>query len=80
MWSEFIGREIRVIRATHPGYEGIRGIVEDETKNTLVIRGKKRYVVPKKGCVFAVRFDGKEIKIDGLKIVFRPEDRIRKIR
>ena len=56
---------------------GIEGFILNETQKTLVIEtqdGTK--MIPKKDCVFDIYFD-KWVKIEGNKILLRPEDRIK---
>ena len=80
--SEFIGLRVRVLMSSHPTLTGIEGEIVDETKNTVVIRtekGDKR--IPKHTSVLLIFFpDGNQVKIDGAKIVGRPEERIKKAR
>ncbi len=80
---ELIGLRAKVEQSLSLPYEGISGTVVDETKNTLVLSGRKgeEKRVPKKGCVFSfVLPDGKNVRLDGGKIAFRPYDRPKKIR
>ncbi|MCI4434149.1 MAG: ribonuclease P protein subunit [Thermoplasmata archaeon] len=46
-WINLIGKEASVIESSNPNLLGISGKIIDETKNTIVIEGKKRWVVPK---------------------------------
>ena len=79
MRSEFIGLDVEVLSA--PCYSGMTGVVVDETKNTFTIdsAGTER-MVPKPGNEFRFTYEGKNIDIIGSKIVYRPEDRIKKVR
>lgn len=75
--QEFIGMDALVASSGHPGYLGISGKVVDETRGTIHIdtdSGVK--IIPKSGNAFQI--NGREI--DGRDIMFRPEDRIKKIR
>jgi ribonuclease P protein subunit POP4 len=77
MKGEFIGRLAHIVAHTDPSLVGIKGNIIDETKNMLIIEGphgKKR--VAKNHSTFVI--DG--VTINGADIVFRPEDRIRKIK
>ena len=79
MRTEFIGLEAEVLSA--PCYKGISGTVLDETKNVFVIgSAEKARMVPKKGNEFAFTYNEKIIVIKGSEILYRPEDRIKKIR
>ena len=78
--GELIGLHARVVMSSHPGLIGTEGKIIDETKNLLILRtqrGDKK--IPKNTSVFLITFpDGNEVKVDGIKILGRPEDRIRK--
>jgi ribonuclease P protein subunit POP4 len=75
---EFIGLEVAVVAASDPTQIGVRGRVVDETRNTITIdvNGVEK-VVQKRGAVFRFEVDG-EVDIDGERILFRPEDRIKR--
>ncbi len=79
--GDFIGLQMEVIKSTHSGYVGIKGIVVDETKNMLAIRHKgKLKWVPKTVCIFALTLpSGEVVMVDGKLISHRPEDRIKAI-
>ncbi|MCK4614121.1 MAG: ribonuclease P protein subunit [Thermoplasmata archaeon] len=75
--QEFIGMDLMVKTSRHPDYLRMKGKVVDETKSTFrvsTISGVK--MIPKAGNVFIL--NGKEVV--GRRIVFRPENRIKKIR
>jgi ribonuclease P protein subunit POP4 len=78
---ELIGLQVEVVRSSHPGYIGIRGIVIDETQKMLVIsNGSSRKAVPKQTNVFQFTLpDGTIVEVDGKVIVGRPEDRVKRI-
>ena len=79
MRGELIGAYAEVISA--PCYEGINGIVIDETKNTFIIgsAGTEK-MVPKHGNEFAFTYEGSRFVIKGSEVLHRPEDRIKKVR
>jgi ribonuclease P protein subunit POP4 len=79
MRTEFIGMEVEVLSASC--YEGIKGVVMDETKNTFIIgsAGTEK-MVPKKSNEFAFTYEGKRFVIKGSEVLHRPEDRIKKVR
>jgi len=75
--QEFIGLSVKIIECTDKSLEGIEGIIIDETKNMLVIEtGGKIKKVAKDIAKFEI--NGKIV--DGKKIKYKPEDRIRKIK
>jgi ribonuclease P protein subunit POP4 len=80
---ELIGLKASVMDSLSLPYKGTAGLVVDETKHTLVLRGtdgvERR--VPKKGCVFSFALPGGiRERLDGAKIAFRPYDRPKKLR
>ena len=79
---ELIGLNAKVAESSSLPHKGIKGLVVDETKNTLVIlAGKEEKIVPKKGRVFLFTLPSKEkVRLEGDKIAFRPYDRPKKLR
>ncbi|NOY11904.1 MAG: ribonuclease P protein subunit [Archaeoglobi archaeon] len=76
---DWIGLRVEVMESPNPCEVGLKGVVVDETMNTLRIeteRGVK--VVAKMHRVFAVEIDGRRYRVDGRLIAFRPEERIMK--
>jgi ribonuclease P protein subunit POP4 len=79
--DEFIGLKVKILECTDPTWNGKSGLVLDETKNTFLIEIKnKKKMIAKKTAKFEFTINGEKISITGEKIVFRPEDRIKKIR
>ncbi len=77
--NELIGLKVKVLRSLDKKQSGIKGVVVDETKNTLLIEtenGRKRVV--KKISVFRFYPGRKSYRVDGNEINFRPQDRIEK--
>ncbi|RLF25083.1 MAG: ribonuclease P protein subunit [Thermoprotei archaeon] len=80
---ELIGLYVRVIDSRNKYLIGLRGVVIDETRNTLVLSTDKGVkIVPKAVCSFEFRLpSGLLVRVEGRLLVGRPEDRIkRKIR
>ncbi len=77
---ELIGLQVAILRSPDPSLVGVRGLVVDETRNTLVVEaGGREKRVPKEGARF--RFDVQGgVEVDGDEILFRPEDRTKKAR
>lgn len=76
--SEFLGRLVEVTVASDPTNR-VSGTVVDETLRTLVIRTNgDRLRIQKRGSRF--HFPQEGVSIDGDRIGFRPEDRIKKVR
>ena len=79
--DEFIGLHVKILKCTDPNLKGLNGLIVDETKNTFQIKtsqGNKK--IAKKTAIFEFESDDKKIIIDGKKIAYRPEDRIKKVR
>lgn len=77
---ELIGLQAKVVQSPHPSFQGLEGRVVDETRNTLTLEvcGKEK-VVPKEGPVFSFTLpSGKQVRVEGMVLVGRPEDRIKK--
>ena len=76
---ELIGLTVRVSAATNSEIKGIRGTVVDETKNTLsLLSSRGTLMVPKNIATF--RFDlpdGRQVDVDGTRLVARPEARLK---
>ena len=76
---ELIGLAVEVADSTNKFQIGIKGIVVDETKNTLTIEteiGLKK--IQKKGAIFIFKIpNGKKVKVNGIKIITRPEERVK---
>ncbi|MBN2202598.1 MAG: ribonuclease P protein component 1 [Candidatus Aenigmarchaeota archaeon] len=76
---ELIGLDVEVFESTNKTNKGKSGVVVDETKNMLTIEtcdGPKR--IQKKGTQFIFKIpDGKRVKVDGKRIIAKPEDRIK---
>lgn len=77
----FIGRKLVGVRSRHPPYEKVRGMIVNETMKTVTVDTEGREILlPKAGNLFGMDFDGKTIWIEGRRILYRPEDRIKKVK
>ena len=79
--SELIGLEVEVVEASNKSLVGLKGLIVDETKNTLSIEGEgflKKVI--KSQVIINILFQGQTFQIDGKVLVGRPEDRLKKIR
>ncbi len=77
--EEYIGASIEIIESSDKKYENIHGKVVDETKNTFKIENHRERIVPKKGCLFNIAINDSWKTIKGEDIMYRPEDRIKKL-
>jgi ribonuclease P protein subunit POP4 len=79
--EELIGLRVKILECTDPTWIGQSGLILDETKNTFLIEiENKKKIIAKKTAKFEFILNGEKINIIGEKIIFRPEDRIKKIR
>ena len=79
--DEFIGLHVKIADCSDPSWKGQNGLIVDETKYTFLIEiDDKQKMIAKKTAIFKFDIDGKKIIIDGSKIMYRPEDRIKKVR
>tara|TARA_B100001750_G_C15494392_1_gene593241 strand:+ start:1283 stop:1525 length:243 start_codon:yes stop_codon:yes gene_type:complete len=74
---EFIGEYIEVTDHSDPSLCGMSGTVVDETRETLIIRsnGTKKIISKRPG-----KFAFKDGELNGAKIAYRPQDRIKKVK
>jgi ribonuclease P protein subunit POP4 len=82
IYHTFIGLPVEVVQSSMKSVVGMRGKVIDETKNMLVIeteRGEKK--IQKVSSVFRFTLEsGETVDIEGKKIMFRPEERAKKVK
>ena len=79
--EELIGLSVTIKECKDPSWIGKSGLILDETKNTFLIEiDDKKKIIAKKTAIFEFDYSGKKITLDGSKIAFRPEDRIKKVR
>ncbi len=79
--TDLIGLECTVVKSACADMAGVGGIVERETKNTLMLRGRdmRARTVAKSMCTFEFKCNGEKLgNLDGKKICSRPEDRPKK--
>jgi len=74
---EFIGLETRVY-SKDKNKQKINGKVVDETKNLMLIeKNGEIKKIPKKEAMFEFKIGKKTVKVDGKKILFKPEQRLK---
>lgn len=89
IYHTLIGLETVVSDSTNPDMIDIKGVVVDETRNTLVIdphAGKRFFhrkpsdkIIPKSHTSFIFRLpNGSRVKVNGDLLIARPEDRVAK--
>jgi ribonuclease P protein subunit POP4 len=72
---ELIGLEAEVTASLNRSLEGAKGKVMMETKNTITVGTR---TVPKEGTSFIFTLGGRRVRVDGSRLVARPEERIKK--
>jgi ribonuclease P protein subunit POP4 len=79
--DELIGRTVSIIECTDPSWVHQTGIIIDETQQTFLIEiEKKQKRIAKQTATFAFEYHGKKTIVKGSRLVYRPEDRIKKTR
>ena len=83
LMGELIGTKVEIIKSTRRELIGTYGDIVDETMNTFTIKCKaggreNEIVIPKKFCVFRFHRKNEYVDVDGKRLMFRPEDRIKK--
>jgi len=75
--KEYIGKKVEVTESNQRSVEGITGKIVDETKNTFKLSDGK--ILPKQGNMFKIKINENEMILNGVKLTYRPEDRIKKL-
>jgi ribonuclease P protein subunit POP4 len=79
--DELIGLQVKIKDCTDPNWKGKKGLIIDETKNTFLIEiNNKKKMIAKKTARFEFEINDKKVTLKGSKLVYRPENRIKKIR
>ena len=73
---EFIGSEIEITDSKNKSLIGLKGKIEDETKNMFILDNGKKII--KSESSFKIEIGGKNIEIKGSLLVGKPEDRTKK--
>lgn len=70
------------MRSEDPTLLGVAGRVVDETLNTFVLErpDSTEIQVAKAPCAFAFETSDGPVRVEGARIRYRPEDRIKKVR
>jgi RNase P/RNase MRP subunit p29 len=79
--DELIGRKVKIKKSTDPNWTGKTGIIIDETKNTFLIeKNGEQKRIAKNIASFEFEYLGKKTIVEGTRLTYRPEDRIKKAR
>jgi len=76
--EELIGIRMEIINARNISLIGTKGKIIDETKNTIIVKTKnKEKILLKNEITFIIEKNNQRLKIDGKKIIGKPEKRIK---
>ncbi len=79
--DELIGRTVIITECTDPSWVHQTGLIIDETQQTFLIEIEKKHKrIAKQTATFAFEYHGKKTIVKGSRLVYRPEDRIKKTR
>ena len=79
--DELIGRPVIIIECTDPTWVNQSGIIIDETQHTFLIETKeKQKRIAKQTATFAFEYQGRKTIVKGTRLMYRPEERIKKTR
>jgi RNase P/RNase MRP subunit p29 len=79
--EELIGLHVKIKECKDPSWIGKSGLITNETKNTFYLEiDEKQKMIAKNIAIFEFNDGEKKITLDGSKIAYRPEDRIKKTR
>lgn len=79
--DELIGKKVTIIKCTDSSWINQSGIIIDETKNTFLIEiGNQKKRIAKNIAIFEFEYNHKKTIIEGIRLLYRPEDRIKKAR
>jgi ribonuclease P protein subunit POP4 len=79
--DELIGRPVTIIECTDPTWVNQTGIIIDETQHTFLIETKtKQKRIAKQTATFAFEYQGRKTIVKGTRLMYRPEERIKKTR
>ncbi len=76
--KELIGLPIEILEAKNKSLIGIKGIIIDETRNTITIKNHSVKKIIKNQVILKIKFNKKIIEIDGKLLLNKPEERIKK--
>lgn len=81
VYHELIGLYAVVVDHTDRTLSGRRGVVVDETMNTITIdEGGKHIKIPKLGSRIIFKLPDKDVEVLGEMLIGRPEDRVKRYR
>jgi ribonuclease P protein subunit POP4 len=79
--EELIGLPVNIHNCMDPNWNNKKGIIIDETKNTFLIKYKNKIKrIAKNIAIFEFENNKNKYYLNGSKILYKPEERIKKTR
>ncbi|MBN1861949.1 MAG: ribonuclease P protein subunit [Candidatus Thermoplasmatota archaeon] len=79
--DELIGRTVTILECTDPAWVNQTGVIIDETQHTFLIEIQNKHKrIAKQTATFAFEYHDTKTIVKGTRLVYRPEDRIKKTR
>jgi ribonuclease P protein subunit POP4 len=76
---ELIGLDTRISGGSNKSQKRIKGIITDETRNTLTLNQKGvNKIIAKGEASFIFNLGGTLVEVEGRDLIGRPEDRVKK--
>ena len=79
--AELIGKEVEIVKAKNKILNNMKGKIIDETRNMIMVQtdsGIKKVI--KDQASFRIKSEKELVEIEGIKLVNRPEDRLKRVR
>ena len=79
--DELMGRTVTIKQCNDPNWINVSGKIIDETKNTFLLEiGNQQKIIAKNIAIFEFEYDKEKVLIEGSRLLYRSEDRIKKAR
>ena len=79
--DEIVGRNVTIKECTDPNWINKSGKIIDETKNTFLIEIENQQKrIAKNTAIFEFEYDRRKTIVEGSRLAYKPEDRIKKAR
>ena len=79
--DELVGRNVTIKECTDPNWINVSGKIIDETRNTFLIEiGNQQKRIAKNIAIFEFENNREKTVVEGSRLLYRPEDRIKKAR
>ncbi len=79
--EELIGRDVTIKKCTDKKWINVSGKILNETKNTFLLEiGNQNKKIAKNIAMFEFEYENRKTVVDGKRLLYRPEDRVKKAR